>query len=108
MLERKIEVLDLGRGDLIKLGDAGIVTLEQLTSCIEMAVSTIPHFGKVKISRLKAKVYSYLTSLLVGGGEEFDVQYGPPDVELIEKAKSIDKYPQPSSMPHFIAVLEGD
>jgi hypothetical protein len=108
LLETNIEVLDLGRGDLIKLGDAGIVTLEQLSSCIEMAVATIPHFGKIKISRLKAKVYSYLTSLLNGGGEGFDLQYGPPEVEIIEKTKSIDTCLRPSSISHFIADLEGD
>jgi hypothetical protein len=106
--EKDIEVLKLGRGDLIKLGDAGIFTLEQLTGCIETAVTTIPHFGKIKISRLRAKVLSYLTSLLSGGSEGFDQQYEQSDFKTIELAKSKEKFAQPHSTSNFISDLEGD
>jgi hypothetical protein len=106
--ERNIEVLKLGRGDLIKLGDAGIFTLEQLTDCSETAITIIPHFGKIKISRLKAEVHSYLTSLLSGESEGFARQYGQPDVKTMEMAKSKGKCAQPSSIANFISDLEGD
>ena len=106
--EKNFEALKLSPKDLERLGDAGIFTLEQLADCIETVIATIPHFGKVKIQRLKANLQSYLLSLLCDAGEESDKQYRLPITEPVKSVKVKRKFTRVSPKANFISDLEGD
>jgi len=60
----RIDMLGLEASDLKRLGEAGIFTLKQLIVLRDLDIFNIPHFGIIKIRRLKATLKSYLTAML--------------------------------------------
>lgn len=60
----RIDMLGLEGSDIKRLGEAGIFTLKQLVVLRDRDILNIPHFGIIKIRRLKATLKSYLTAML--------------------------------------------
>ena len=60
----RIDMLGLEASDLKRLGEAGIFTLNQLIVLRDLDILNIPHFGIIKIRRLKATLKSYLSAML--------------------------------------------
>ncbi len=61
-----LDVLRLKGCESKKLSSLGILNLEQLATSNEASLLAIPHFGVLKVRRLKTKLNSYLTGLSTG------------------------------------------
>jgi hypothetical protein len=61
-----IDVLRLKSCESKKLNSLGILNLEQLSNTSETALRIIPHFGILKVKRLKARLTSHLNTLTSG------------------------------------------
>ena len=64
LAETPIAVLGLRGGDLKRLKDAGIINLEQLAKSNDTNIFNIPHFGIMKVNRIKIALRSYFSAIL--------------------------------------------
>jgi hypothetical protein len=101
----KIDILKLKACESKKLYSLGILNLEQLSNTSESALRVVPHFGVLKVRRLKAKLNSHLVSLLSGISPLPEIQNvmqnGKPPMVLNREYD-----PELSSIVEFIAELE--
>jgi hypothetical protein len=86
--ETGLHVLGLSGYDLKRLGDAGILSFDQLANCLESNILNIPHFGVMKVRRMKAGLGSYLNSRLNSKRLEPEPGSGIPDKEAAEPVES--------------------
>jgi hypothetical protein len=86
--ETSIQVLGLSGYDLKRLGDFRLFSLEQLANCLEADILNIPHFGIMKVRRMKASLSVYLNSRLNGDRPELELQSETISREVSEPAKS--------------------
>jgi hypothetical protein len=76
-----IDVLRLKGCESKKLYGLGIANLEQLANTSESALRIIPHFGIMKVRRLKARLNSYLLTLI---NDVVPAQEVQPEVKIEE------------------------
>ena len=72
--ELNIGVLGVRVQDQKRLEDADINNIEQLALCSEEQVLSIPHFGTMKVRKIKSDLNLYLTSLLNEQNRDFKFQ----------------------------------
>jgi hypothetical protein len=76
--ETHIAVLGLSVFDIKRLEEAGIFNLKQLAAWPDANILNIPHFGTIKVRRLKADLESYITGILKEQNQEFEQLAGMP------------------------------
>jgi hypothetical protein len=105
LVDTGIDVLRLKGCESKKLNSLGISNLEQLANTTETALRAIPHFGILKVRRLKVRLNAYLLTLLSGVNPPLDIQ---PPVKTEERPVVIESKDaaQLSSISEFIAELE--
>jgi hypothetical protein len=82
--ETEIRVLGLRESDLKRLKDININTLEQISTCDEETIRTLPHFGLIKVNRIKEDLKSYLINVLDEQKPETNQQPSIPETETIK------------------------
>jgi hypothetical protein len=80
--ETGIGVLGIRVQDLKRLEDADINNIEHLALCSEDRVLSIPHFGIMKVRKIKTDLNLYLTSLLNEQNKDFKIQPENLDIQL--------------------------
>jgi hypothetical protein len=98
-----IDCLKLKACESKKLYSLGIFNLEQLGNTSEPALRAVPHFGILKVRRLKAKLNTYLLSLLSGVIPPAENQPAPINEE---PSPAAEDDAQLSSTVEFISELE--
>jgi hypothetical protein len=98
-----IDCLKLKTCESKKLYSLGIFNLDQLGNTSESSLRAVPHFGILKVRRLKAKLNSYLLSLASGVNPAAENQPAPKSEEP-SPAAEVDV--QLSSAVEFISELE--
>jgi len=103
--DKSIDVLKLRGCEAKKLQEIGIINLEQLANSNERALRTIPHFGIMKVRRLKSRLNTYLSSLAPAG-----IQPEEDDSSFLEiqadACIAVEDDPQLSAADDIILELE--
>jgi hypothetical protein len=101
-----IEVLGLRGCEAKQLRAVGILNLEQLASSNEAVLRIVPHFGIMKVKRLKSRLNSYLAAMLKGDNPELNIQPLIQTARLLNPQTTHENVIHIPSTSDFISELE--